>query len=325
MEIKQPMPSKNIALIDFHREKGDEIIAAIAKELKEHLMQKLGKDEELEIEAKIGLIMPSKDIDPLDPFYSIFYSSHGLIMPEQKWHNKNLYYFTPGITKEKFDLLIQIFIKEWERRNEGIPKDLDQRKLEWYKQEYWIVNLGEKKTIDRMFKDGVRCTYNQNNELLECLRKGRKKHINFFNKGRDFRISIATETKCEASTSQEIVNTRHKRRHSFQFKWMKFEFTETVEEDFNGDKGPANYEVELEITNTKYFNQPDYLVYLKLVERFVQNINWLLVASNEGEEMFFDSFCQPEYDKAYKEAYETDVTPIVGDYLATKAFMDKMT
>lgn len=106
------MQSKNIALVDFHKEKGDEVTIAIGKQLKDHLCMKLKDNEQLEIEAKLGIIMPSKDIDPSDPFYSIFYASHGLIMPEQKWHNRNLYYFNPGVPKDKFELLIEIFNKE---------------------------------------------------------------------------------------------------------------------------------------------------------------------------------------------------------------------
>jgi hypothetical protein len=64
---------------------------------------------------------------------------------------------------------------------------------------------------------------------------------------------------------------------------------------------------------------------MRLVERFIQNINSLIVALNEGEEVFFDAFWQPEFEKCYKETYECDVMPLVGDYLAVKAFTDKMT
>ena len=317
--------SKNIALNEFHREKGDEVTLAIGKELKEFLNKKLKDNEQLEIEAKIGLIMPSKDIDPTDPFYSVFYMLHGFIMPEQKWHNKNLYYFNPGVPMDKFELLIQIFVKECERRLASVPQDVDEKQAMYYKQEYCIKDLGEIKTIDKVYADGIRTTFNDRNEVTESIRKHKLKHINYFNKGKDFRISISVEEKLEGPVSQKIATIRHKRRRSFQFKWLKFEFTETREENPKGEKAPPIYEVELEICDNKFFNQPNWDVYMRLVERFIQNINSLIVALNEGEEVFFDAFWQPEFEKCYKETYECDVMPLVGDYLAVKAFTDKMT
>lgn len=202
---------KNVALVDFHKPKEDEVVTHIGKELKKYLNMKMKENEELEIEAKIGLIMPSKDIHPNDPFYSIFQTAaHGMVMPEQKWHDRTLYYFYPGVPKDKFDLIIQIFSKEWERRLENVPQHLDPKQTEFYKHEYCIKDLGEKKTIDRMFDDGVRSTYTTSNELIENLKKHKLKHINYFNKGRDFRISIAVEEKWDGPTSHKIVNTRHK-------------------------------------------------------------------------------------------------------------------
>jgi hypothetical protein len=325
MESQQvpQLRSKNIALNDFHRETGDEIVQVIGKELKEYLVRKLKDNETLEIEAKIGVIMPAKDIDPSEPFYSIFYTPHGLIMPDQKWNGRNLYYFNPGVSKEKFDLLIQIFSKECERRLASVPTDVDEKQIGHYKQEYCIKDLGERKTIDRMFSDGVRSTYSSTNELIENLKKHKYKHINYFNKGRDYRISISVEEKCEGTTSHKITNTRHKRRRSFQFKWMKFEFTETVEENFKGEKALPVYEIELEICDNKFFNQPHLEVYMRLVERFIHNIDSLIVALNEGEELFFDTFCKPEFDNCYKEQYG-EVLPVVGDYLSIKAFDNKI-
>ena len=322
----KPMYSKNIALNDFHREKGDEITTIIGDIMKKYLWERLNQNEQLEIEAKVGVIMPSNEVKQSnDGFFSIFFHPHGLIMPEQKWNGKNLYYFTPGVSKEKFDLLIKIFTKEWERRLDSVPDIEDESKIKSYKNEFCIIDLGEKITIDRMFDDGVRVTSTENGEIIETIRKTKLKHINYFNKGRDYRITIAKEEKCDETKSQIIKNTRHKKRRSFQFKWMKFEFTETEEEDFKGNMSDPTYEIELEIIDTKFFNQYDKTIYLRLVERFIQNINSLITAVAEGEDLFYDAFCQPEFDKCYKEAYQWEVMPVVGDYLGVKSYLDKMT
>ena len=79
------------------------------------------------------------------------------------------------------------------------------------------------------------------------LNKHKLKHINYWNHGRDFRITISVEEKCEETKSFKIVNTRHKTRRTFQFKWMRFDFTESAEEDMNGKKSEPKYEIELEI------------------------------------------------------------------------------
>ena len=270
--------------------------------------------------------MPSKEISHNnDPFLSVFFLPHGLIMPEQKYGGKNLYYFTPGVPKEKFDLLIKIFTKEWERRLASVPDIEDENKIKSYKNEFWITDLGERTTVDRMFDDGVRVTSTVDGEIIETLRKTKLKHINYFNKGRDYRITIAKEEKWDETTSQIIRNTRHKKRHSFQFKWMKFEFTETAEEDFKGNMSEPTYEIELEITDTKFFNQPDKVIYMRLVERFIQNVNSIITAIAEGEDLFYDVFCQPEFDRWYKDTFQCEVMPVVGDYLGVKSYLDKMT
>lgn len=82
---------------------------------------------------------------------------------------------------------------------------------------------------------------------IESLRKHKLKNINYWNHGRDFRISIAVEEKVEKAESYNVVNTRHKTRRKFQFKWMMFDFTETVEEDNDGNKSDPKYEIEVEI------------------------------------------------------------------------------
>mmetsp|Transcript_1815 Transcript_1815/g.1602 ORF Transcript_1815/g.1602 Transcript_1815/m.1602 type:complete len:123 (+) Transcript_1815:653-1021(+) len=120
-----------------------------------------------------------------------------------------------------------------------------------------------------------------------------------------------------------MKNTRHKRRRTFQFKWIKFEFTETIDESFDGTKSLPTYEIELEICDTKFFNQVDFSTYLRLVERFIQNINSIITTLKEGEEIYFDTFCGGDFDEAYLENFETEVRPVVGDYLATKAYVDK--
>lgn len=317
----QPQRSKNIALTDFIKP-SDDVVLVIGMILKEHLNAKLAENESLEIEAKIGLIEYSRDLGKGDPFNSIFSTPHGLILPEQRWNGKNLYYFKPGIPKESFDLLIEIFRKESEKRLADAPEG-DERQRAMYMQEYCIKDLGEVRTIDRVFSDGVRSTYSHNNELIENLKKSKLKNINYFNKGKAYRISVAIEQKCGGPTVQKITTTRHKRRHSFQFKWLKFEFTETMEENFKGEKSEPVYEVEAEICDNKFFNQPNFDIYMRLVERFTQNIETLITAVHEGNELFYDSYCKPEFEKAYQEQYEGNIMPVVGDYLATKAYTDK--
>mmetsp|Transcript_1815 Transcript_1815/g.1601 ORF Transcript_1815/g.1601 Transcript_1815/m.1601 type:complete len:200 (+) Transcript_1815:17-616(+) len=199
MERRVQPVSKNIALGSFHKEKPNDITNSIGLQLKQFLDQKYAANENLEIEAKIGKISPSKELSPEDPFNTILYSTHGLILPEQKFRDRNLYYFNPGVPKEKFDFLIEIFDKETKRREENIPKDLEGKEKEFYILEYCIKDMGEKNTIDRSFSDGVRKTFTPDGEELECLIKHRKKNINYllpacknndYQKDYDFRISI---------------------------------------------------------------------------------------------------------------------------------------
>lgn len=157
---KSANQSKNIALLEYSWDKGDEVSNYIAATMKEFLNKKLKPNESLEIEAKLGIVIPSKDIPMSDPFYTIWSIPNGLILPEQKLNytsgSKTLYYFNPGVTKEKFELLIKIFAKECEKRAEQIPKDMDEGRIQRYKQEYMINDLGTQYTIDRMFDDGTR-------------------------------------------------------------------------------------------------------------------------------------------------------------------------
>lgn len=96
-----------------------------------------------------------------------------------------------------------------------------------------------------------------------------------------------------------------------------------MEENFKGEKSEPTYEIELEIWDTKFFNNPNPDIYFRFVDRFLLNINSMITALNEGEEVFFDCFIQPEFEQWYKDIYECDTMPIVGDYLATKAYVDK--
>lgn len=172
----------------------------------------------------------------------------------------------------------------------SVPENLDTKHQQDYIREYCIIDHGEKVTIDRMFEEGIRKSYTKSNELIESIKKHKLKHINYFNKGKDYRISIAIEEKCEDADVSKVIKTRHKKRRSFQFKWMMFEFTETMDEDFKGNKSSPVYEVEIEICDNKYFNQYHLDVYYRLVERYVQNIESLIVAADEGADIFYDLY-----------------------------------
>ena len=236
-----------------------------------------------------------------------------------------MYYFTPGVPKESFDLLIELFTQECEKRNATIPQHFNEEEKFNFKMNFGLKDCGEKVTVDCMHEDGVRITYDQSDKPIAIIKKHKLKHINYYSRGKDYRISISVEQDVEKSESQKVVNRRHKRRRTFEFKWIRFEFTETCEKDPFDKKSKPVYEIEAEICNNAFFNNPDNGIYSTYVFRFIQNIDTLLDASKNGIDKYFEQIVKPELTKAYQETFGGDTMPIVGDYLPTKAYYDKNT
>ena len=97
------------------------------------------------------------------------------------------------------------------------------------------------------------------------------RQINVCNAGNDFRISVQIEQPQQHFDERKLRLTRHKKRKSFRCKYLSFDFTQTVDESFNGDLSDKKYEVEVEITDLKHVLNyvDDVKSYYAIIERYM--------------------------------------------------------
>ena len=94
----------------------------------------------------------------------------------------------------------------------------------------------------------------------------------------DVRISCSTENPAaipQNPSSTYVTQERIKERYSFQFTWMRIDFTVTQTNVIRGNPVPNNlsYETELEISDVSWLQEfiTNRQAFIGLIRRFVQN------------------------------------------------------
>jgi len=272
------------------------------------------KNETLEIEAKLGMFEIYQDKQ------AFFSTPSPIILPELR----GAYRFNNGVTEEQFMTLKSLLFVESEKR------EIERKKNDTL---YPIERAPVKETIDRRTTDGWRCSFLKDAEIpFEILKKTNKKHFNYKRNTPgeyDLRISVNIEEKYPDVENFDFSKikaggARHKKRWSYKFRFLTFDFTQTQNETTAGDLELPTYEIELEISdpdmvkNCHHERQRDYL------QRFYANIESLLKgASPFGQEALFYEMTKLRQDEAFALEFESKERPLIGDYLAEKSLEDR--
>jgi len=211
----------------------------------------------LEIEARLGYYSINSGLsqDEKEVGQIILSANYLQILPFRK--SKNFYHFEPGIKKEHYYLLKDLFDQAVKTPNSH------------------VINKGHRSIVDTIYTNHTRVSKDLTTNLItESIEKVNRMDLNIQNKGQDIRLTSSIEEAQKSLRKDQLVvsMTRTKKRYSYDYEFMGFDLTHIC-----SSKGEESYEVELEVRDVpyllKYLN--DHISFNKLVLRFLSNIQSL--------------------------------------------------